>query len=313
LTISAEMPIEFVRVRRQYAGGTGLEDLSLVVGRGEVVGLLGPNGAGKTTAVNLACGLLRPSAGEVRLFGDDPAGPAGRRVRARLGLVPQDSTLYPELTALEQLRLWAALQRLRRPAGRIEAVLRLVELWERRRDRVSTYSGGMRRRLALARALLHDPDVLLLDEPTLGVDIHGRRVLWDRVGELKAEGRSVLLTTNYREEASALCDTVVIVDRGAVVAAGSPRQLQAGLGQSRVVLSCHASTASVAAALEGHPGVRSATATAGGEVEVLLADDALAGDVIAAASAAGHVGQVRTEQPTLEDVFLALTGTGARD
>jgi ABC-2 type transport system ATP-binding protein len=304
--------IEFEHVRRTYGGRSGIERLSFVVGRGEVVGLLGPNGAGKTTAVNLACGLLRPEEGEVRLFGHDPVGPAGRSARRRLGVVPQDSTLYPELTALEQLRLWAALQGLRRPGARIEEVLRLVELWERRGDRVSTYSGGMRRRLALGRALLHDPHALLLDEPTLGVDIHGRRVLWDRIAELRDQGRSILLTTNYLEEAAALCDRIVIIDRGLVVTTGSPADLRASIGGTRVVLTCDGRAAVVAEALERHPAVSSATVRVD-EVDVRLADDRDSGDVIAAASAAGHVGRVRIEQPTLEDVFLALTGAGVRD
>jgi ABC-type multidrug transport system ATPase subunit len=299
--------LELASAGLHYSGGGGLDDVTLKVEPGQVVGLLGPNGAGKTTAVNLICGLLEPDAGEVRLLGAPPAGHSGRKARARLGVVPQDSTLYPELNAVEHLRLSASLYGLHRPGGKIESVLRLVDLWDRRHARTSSYSGGMRRRLALARALLHDPAVLVLDEPTLGVDVHGRRALWDRIRELRDERRAVLLTTNYLEEAASLCDVVVILDEGKVIAAGSPAELQRRMGGYTLALRCTDRIPELVAALESHPAVNAVVVT-GDEVRLTLPDEAAAAEVVALASATAPVEGLRTEQPTLEDVFVALTG-----
>src|SRR4051812_45447600 len=150
---TSSLAVELADTSLHYEGGGGLDHVTLAVRPGQVVGLLGPNGAGKTTAVNLICGLLEPDSGAVHLLGAPAAGHAGRKARARLGVVPQDSTLYPELNAVEHLELSAALYGVSRPGPKVESVLRLVELWDRRHDRTSTYSGGMRRRLALARAL----------------------------------------------------------------------------------------------------------------------------------------------------------------
>jgi ABC-2 type transport system ATP-binding protein len=299
--------LELADVTLRYPGGGGLEAVTLAVRPGEVVGLLGPNGAGKTTAVNVVCGLLEPDEGTARLLGAPPAGHAGRQARARLGVLPQDSTLYPELHAVEHLQLSAALYKLRKPAARIESVLRLVDLWDRRHARTSSYSGGMRRRLALARALLHDPAVLVLDEPTLGVDVHGRRALWDRIRELRDDRRAVLLTTNYLEEAASLCDVVVILDEGRVIATGSPSDLQQRLGGFTLTLRCEDPTAAFLAALESHPAV-TAVSVSGDNVRLTLPDESAAAEVVALAVAAAPVGGLRTEQPTLEDVFVALTG-----
>jgi len=300
--------VELTAVTLQYPDGGGVDDVSLEIRPGEVVGLLGPNGAGKTTAVNIICGLLEPDSGDARLLGASPGGHRGRRARASLGIVPQDSTLYPELNAVEHLRLSAALYGLRKPGARIEDVLQLVDLSDRRDSPTSSYSGGMRRRLALARALLHDPTVLVLDEPTLGVDVHGRLALWDRIRELRNEQRAVLLTTNYLEEASALCDRVVILDAGKVVAEGSPWELQRKLGGYTMTLRCEGATADVVAALEAHPAVTAVSVSAD-EIRVTLPDERAAADVVAVAASIATVDGLRTEQPTLEDVFVALTGT----
>jgi ABC-type multidrug transport system ATPase subunit len=299
--------LELTGVRVEYPGGSGLKDVSLAVRPGEVVALLGPNGAGKTTAVNLICGLLEPDSGEVRLLGASPAGHAGRHGRSRLGVLPQDSTLYPELNAVEHLRLSAALYGLHRPGEKIQSVLGLVDLWDRRHARTSSYSGGMRRRLALARALLHDPAVLVLDEPTLGVDVHGRRALWDRIRTLRDERRAVLLTTNYLEEAASLCDVVVILDEGRVIAAGSPAELQRRMGGYTLALRCTDRIPDLVAALESHPAVN-AVVVAGDEVRLTLPDEVAAAEVVALASATAPIEGLRSEQPTLEDVFVALTG-----
>jgi ABC-type multidrug transport system ATPase subunit len=299
--------VEDLSVR--FGARVAVDGLSLRVGRGEVVGLLGPNGAGKTTTVDVCCGLRRADGGTVRVLGLDPQR-AGADLRRRIGVVPQDSGLYPELTAQEHLKLFASLYALRDAKARIAEVLDLLDLSERRDSRVGTYSGGMKRRLALARALLHDPPVLFLDEPTLGVDVHGRRALWDHVARLRDEGRSVLLTTNYLEEATALCDRVVIVDRGRVLADESPEALRRESGTT-LVLETSGDPAKVADAVMAECDVKATVVD--GAVHVALARDDAAAPAVAAAGRVATVTALRTEAPSLEDVFLRLTGHGLRE
>ena len=191
-----------------------------------MLGLLGPNGAGKTTTVSMLAGLVAPDRGEVlvdghRLHGDaDP-------VKRRIGLVPQDVALYEELTARDNLRFFGGLYGFRGSAldRAIASVLDLVGLADRARDRVGTYSGGMKRRLNLAAGLLHDPDILLLDEPTVGVDPQSRHAIFENLTELKRRGKAILYTTHYMEEAERLCDRIVIIDEGRLVAEGTRTEL----------------------------------------------------------------------------------------
>ncbi len=302
--------IELTDVRVTFGRVVALNGLTLSVAAGEIVGLLGPNGSGKTTTVDVCCGLRVPDAGAARILGAD-AIRSSRQVRAKIGVVPQDSGLYAELTALEHLRLSAALYDLADGAARSERVLRLMGLWERRNEAVGAYSGGMRRRLALARALLHDPPILFLDEPTLGVDIQGRRILWEHVARLRDEGRSVLLTTNYLDEATALCDRVAILDRGQLIVCERPDELrrEGGVG---LVLGCGEASPRVAAALSGRGDAFDVTAD-GGSVRARLPDERAAGAVIAAAAAMAPIASVRVTEPSLEDVFLRLTGRELRE
>ena len=303
-------PIELTDVRVSFGKLVALEGLSLTVGRGEIVGLLGPNGAGKTTTVDVCCGLRVPDSGTAHVLGAD-AVRSPRAVRARIGIVPQESGLYPELTAWEHLQLSAALYEMSHPAARIEEMLRLMGLWDRRGKAVSTFSGGMRRRLALARALLHDPPVLFLDEPTLGVDVQGRRALWEHVAVLRAEGRSVLLTTNYLDEATALCDRVAIIDHGRLIVCERPDELRRDAGVT-VVLSCGESGPQIASMLRGRPDV-SEVVEVDHSVRARLAHEAAAAEVIAAAGAVAPIAGVRVTEPSLEDVFLTLTGHELRE
>jgi ABC-type multidrug transport system ATPase subunit len=226
-------------------------------------------------------------------------------------MVPQESGLYPELTAWEHLQLSAALYAMRQPGRRIEEMLRLMGLWDRRAKPVATFSGGMRRRLALARALLHDPPVLFLDEPTLGVDVQGRRVLWEHVAQLRAEGRSVLLATNYLDEATALCDRVAIIDHGELIVCERPDELRRDAGIT-VVLSCGAEPARVASMLRARPDVAEVVEV-DHSVRARLAHEGAAAEVIAAAGAVAKITAVRVTEPSLEDVFLNLTGRELRE
>ena len=211
--------LEVRNLRKTYGSLVAVDDVSFTVGRGELVAVLGPNGAGKTTTVSIISGLVTPERGEVEIAGRPLRGDTDPGKR-RIGLVPQDVALYDELSARDNLRFFGALFGLggRAADAAIESVLALVGLAERARDRVGTFSGGMKRRLNLAAGLLHDPDILLLDEPTVGVDPQSRNAIFDNLEALKRRGKALVYTTHYMEEAERLADRVVIIDRGRVVA-----------------------------------------------------------------------------------------------
>ena len=223
--------LEAKQLRKSFGQLVAVNEVSLALDAGKLVGLLGPNGAGKTTTVSMIAGLVTPDRGEVlvdgrRLTGDTDPG------KRRIGLVPQDVALYEELTARENLRFFGALYNL---SGAVlesatAAALALVGLTERARDAVQTFSGGMKRRLNLAAGILHDPDVLLLDEPTVGVDPQSRNAIFDNLELLKQRGKALLYTTHYMEEAERLADRIVVIDHGSVVADDTLDGLQMRLG-----------------------------------------------------------------------------------
>ena len=221
-----EPAVEFTDVTMVLGGEPRVDSLTWRVPPGRVYGVLGPNGAGKSTVVNLITGLLAATSGSVRVGGLDPVRDAVA-VRRLIGLVPQADTVYPELSGRENLRFHGALyvESMREVPGRISEILQLVELTDRADDAVKTYSGGMRRRLCIGRALMHRPRVLLLDEPTLGVDVQGTYRIWDYVKALRDEGTTVIVTTNVMAEADYLCDDVVILDHGRRITSGSPAEL----------------------------------------------------------------------------------------
>jgi ABC-2 type transport system ATP-binding protein len=223
--------LEVSQLRKAYGTLVAVADVSFALVRGELLGLLGPNGAGKTTTVSMITGLVTPDAGEVRIGGEPLRGDTDPKKR-RIGLVPQDLALYEELSARANLEFFAALFGLRGGAAQdaIHASLSLVGLADRANDRVATFSGGMKRRLNLAAGLLHDPDILLLDEPTVGVDPQSRNAIFDNLEELKRRGKALLYTTHYMEEAERLADRVVIIDHGKVVANDSVAALRGGAG-----------------------------------------------------------------------------------
>jgi ABC-2 type transport system ATP-binding protein len=219
--------LEIRNVRKTYGDLVAVHDVSFTLKAGEVVGLLGPNGAGKTTTVSMIAGLVTPESGHVLVDGAPLAGDTDPKKR-RIGLVPQDLALYDELSALANLRFFGALYSLEADtlARAIDSALQLVGLSERARDRVGTFSGGMKRRLNLAASLLHDPDILLLDEPTVGVDPQSRNAIFSNLETLKARGKALLYTTHYMEEVERLADRVVIMDHGRVIASDTIQGLQ---------------------------------------------------------------------------------------
>lgn len=299
--------------RRGAAPLVALESLSLDVPRGQVFGLLGPNGSGKTTSVNLLCGLLKPTSGTVVCEGIDVRTDV-TAVRSLLGVVPQETALYDDLSADENLIFHARLYGVPRGErrARIDEVLELVGLAERRSDRVGTYSGGMQRRLALARSLITRPRVVVLDEPTLGVDVQSRAALWERVRQIADEGGTVLLTTNYMEEAQALADQLAILDHGKLITTGTPDELRAQLGQTFVdVRSKRLSPDSDLARIPGvtevawHDGIASISADADAATTRRILDWFSLHDP--------QAGLVGVRRPDLNDVFLTLTGRALRD
>jgi ABC-2 type transport system ATP-binding protein len=212
--------LEAADLWKKYGDNTAVAGISLTLRPGEILGLLGPNGAGKSTTVAMLCGITRPDRGTVTI-GGLPLGADAGGAKRRLGLVPQEIALHEELAAIGNVRLFGALYGItgRECDERADAALELVGLADRRRDRPSTFSGGMKRRLNIACALVHDPEVLLLDEPTVGVDPQSRNAIFDNLETLRARGKALLYTTHYMEEAERLCDRIVIVDHGKVIAA----------------------------------------------------------------------------------------------
>jgi ABC-2 type transport system ATP-binding protein len=217
-------------VRKSYGNLVAVDGLSLQVRRGEILGLLGPNGAGKTTTIGLVTGLLEPDAGRVDIEGAGP--PSSPEARRRLGVAPQSLALYESLTGRENLEFFASIQGLQGEARRerVRAALFFVGLADRAADSVSGYSGGMKRRLNLAAAVLHDPEIVLLDEPTVGVDPQSRGLIFDNVLALRARGRTIVYATHYMEEAERLCDRVAIVDHGRLLALDTVDSLVAASG-----------------------------------------------------------------------------------
>jgi ABC-2 type transport system ATP-binding protein len=219
--------LEVRSLRKTYGDLAAVSDVSFTLRGGELLGLLGPNGAGKTTTVSMIAGLVVPTSGQVLIDGAPLSGDTDPK-KLRIGMVPQDLALYDELSALANLRFFGALYNLdARALDRgIDSSLRLVGLSERARDRVGTFSGGMKRRLNLAASLIHDPDILLLDEPTVGVDPQSRNAIFANLDALKARGKALLYTTHYMEEVERLADRVVIIDDGRVIAADTLAGLQ---------------------------------------------------------------------------------------
>lgn len=315
-TVAARPVLSCTGLRKSYGDRLAVDGVSFEIAPGETYGLLGPNGAGKTTTILMVTGILTPDEGDIRVDGD-PMSVRALAAKARIGFVPQEIAVYPDLTGRENLRLFARLYGLRRAAARarVEQVLELVGLADRGGDLVKKYSGGMQRRLNIGIGLLHAPRLLVLDEPTVGVDPQSRNAILDSVEALSAEGMAVLYTTHYMEEAQRLCDRVGIIDAGALVAQGTQRELTALVGQAdRVVLAATGDVEKAAAALRRLPSVREATAGPQG-VELLDTDARTAlPEILATAAGAGAaVRSVTVDEPDLEAVFLHLTGKSLRD
>ena len=312
-----DLPVLQVRdLVRRFGEQTAVDGVSFRIAAGETYGLLGPNGAGKTTTINMIAGLLTADSGEVRLQGEPLTGAR----KSLIGLVPQDIALYPDLSAVENLRFFGQLQNLNgtRLQERIAHVLDVVGLADRAKDRIETYSGGMKRRANIAVGLLHEPQLLILDEPTVGVDPQSRNSILEAVAALGGSGMAVLYTTHYMEEAERLCDRVGIIDSGQLIAEGTRDDLVDRLGESSTVtMRINGVPEQVRGwvdDLEAMPGVTTVK-TGDGQVAVVAArGPALIAPAVQAAQYRHvDVTGVDVAEPDLEAVFLHLTGKALRD
>jgi ABC-2 type transport system ATP-binding protein len=301
---------------KQYGERRAVDGVSFQVQRGQTVGLLGPNGAGKSTTVSMICGLVRSDGGTVLMDGQ-PVGEGNNAAKRKIGLVPQDLALYEDLPAIDNLKLFGGLYGLKGAplAQRCSAVLELVRLADRAKDKPSTFSGGMKRRLNIAAALLHDPELLILDEPTVGVDPQSRNAIFETLEALKAQGRSLIYTSHYMEEVERLADHIVIIDHGKVLADESPAALYARLpAQAALHADLNEAVAPALADAVGRlPGVTRVAVTGQG-MDIGLADSAAAPSVLRWLDEQGHqLAHFATARTNLEDIFLTLTGRSLRD
>jgi ABC-2 type transport system ATP-binding protein len=311
------MLVEVKNLSKRFGALTAVDGVSFDVQAGEAFGLLGPNGAGKTTTVSMMCGLAVPSGGDVVIDGHSILSDS-MAVRRAIGVVPQDIALYPNLTARENLVFFAHMQDVPavQLANRVDEVLKIVQLADRQRDRVETYSGGMKRRINIAVGLLNRPKLLILDEPTVGVDPQSRNNILETLKELNTQGMTLLYTSHYMEEVEFLCTHIAIIDHGKVIANGSQQDLRLKAGNKDIITVqlVHDGLPSVRDLLKALPGVDAVDLVnktihiATNQGRTLLAR------VISTLDTAGcPVSTIEVKEPNLEDLFLQLTGTSLRD
>ena len=308
--------IEVNNLTKSFGELQAVQGAEFVAKQGEILSLLGPNGAGKSTTISMLAGLLVPDGGNATLMGhsvtEDP-----QAAKASLGVVPQDIALYPDLSARENLVFWGKMYGLRGAAlqDRVDEVLEIIGLTERQKDRVGKFSGGMKRRVNIGAALLHKPDVVIMDEPTVGIDPQSRRHILDNVKALNQQGMTVLYTTHYMEEAAELSDHIAIMDQGKVIAFGTHDELIKLVGeQTRIDLAINTEAAAILDAWRTVEGVSQIDAD-NGTVTLLVDDSNLVLPRLfeAAAQADVRITSVEIQEPNLEAVFLHLTGRALRD
>lgn len=309
--------IEVKNLTKTYNNVTAVEDVSLYLEEGESVGLLGPNGAGKSTAISMISTLLPPTKGTITYNGRD-ALKHPEELRAVLGVVPQDIALYQELSAYENMKFFGRVYGLRgdKLKKKIQEVLELVGLTERQKDPVRTYSGGMKRRINIAVSLMHDPEVLIMDEPTVGIDPQSRNYILDMIRDFNRErGLTVLYTSHYMEEVEKLCDRVYIMDYGQIIAAGTKDELKSILSNEELIrIKVEEPKMEFARRLEEEEGINQVVVEEAGYSLIIAKGSQLLGEIFEHAKETGvKIIGFDIESPTLEDVFLHLTGRKLRN
>ena len=300
--------VEINDLQKTYDGGfQALKGVSLEIGEGEILALLGPNGAGKTTLISVLCGLVSPTGGQARIGGYDIVSDY-RKARQLVGLVPQEISLEPFTKVIDAVRFSRGLFGLERDDAKIEDILKQLSLWDKRNNRTMQLSGGMKRRVLIAKALAHEPRVLFLDEPSAGVDVELRRDMWELVAKLKSDGVTIILTTHYIEEAEAIADRIGVINKGALLLVEDKAALMERMGRKELRISLRAPVVAVPDALSRY-GLELAdegatlvytydTKGEGTGITALLADLAGAGLKLA---------DLKTTQSSLEDIFVGLT------
>jgi ABC-2 type transport system ATP-binding protein len=308
--------LDCVDLRKRFGELEAVRGVSFTIAEGETYGLLGPNGAGKTTTISMVCGLMEPDSGEVSIAGR-PLTTRSVAAKSAIGYVPQELAIYPDLSARENLRFFARLYGLApdHATARVNEVLEVIGLTERASEQTKNFSGGMQRRLNIGIGLLHRPRLLILDEPTVGVDPQSRNAILESVERLSGEGMAVLYTTHYMEEAERLCDRIGIVDLGELKAEGTRAELVALVGEhDRVSLEGAGNLDAAAQAAQGLAQVRAASVQDGGiQLIVDQARSVLPELLRVTADAGAAVSSVEVNEPDLEAVFLHLTGKALRD
>lgn len=309
--------LETKELTKTFKSTLAVKNVSLYLNRGESVGLLGPNGAGKSTTISMMSTLLPPTSGEVRFKGKD-ALKNPQDLRQVLGVVPQEIALYEELSAYENMKFFGRIYGLKGKIleKRIAEVLELIGLTERRKDRVETYSGGMKRRINIGVTLLHEPEVLIMDEPTVGIDPQSRNYILDMIRRLnKEKNMTILYTSHYMEEVEKLCDRVYIMDHGEIIASGTNQELKNILANDETIrIDVETLSPEFLTHLSTHDVVQKATQEGKGYKVIASKGDDLLGDLFEMAKASQtKITGVAVQTPTLEDVFLHLTGRKLRD
>ena len=308
--------IQVKGLRKNFGKLEAVRGVSFAVQSGEIFSLLGPNGAGKSTTISMLSGLLEPTAGDAEI-GAYSVKDAPAAAKAALGVVPQDIALYPDLTAFENLMFWGKMYGLRGSElrRRVAEILEMIGLTDRKKDRIGTFSGGMKRRVNIGAALLHQPKVVIMDEPTVGIDPQSRRHILDSVKALNRQGMTVLYTIHYMEEAEELSDHIAIMDHGEIIASGTYAELIRLIGeQTRVDLSVSADPDIAVQVWQNVPGV-SKVSRENGSIQTLMQDsNAVLPRLFEAAGQANvRITGVDIREPNLEAVFLHLTGRALRD
>lgn len=314
--MSEKLAVRVNDLSKAFGKIQAVNQATFTIQEGEIFSLLGPNGAGKSTTIGMLSGLVQPTSGEAWVMGHSILGD-GSEVRKSIGVVPQEIALYPDLSALENLIFWGRMYGLRGGAlkERAAEILEVIGLEDRQRDPVETFSGGMKRRVNIGIALMHRPDLIIMDEPTVGIDPQSRRHILDNVKELNRQGMTVLYTTHYMEEAEELSDHIAVMDRGEVIASGTHHELVKIVGElDRIDLRINTAAVEVLEDWKSVSGVRKVSAEDG--KITLLGEDSnrILPDLFRSASTKGiRISSVDIQEPNLEAVFLHLTGRALRD
>jgi len=308
--------IQIQNLQKCFGEFVAVKNVNFEVQQGEIFSLLGPNGAGKSTTISMLSCLLAPSGGQAYVMGHSVVSEA-QAVKTAIGIVPQDIALYPDLSARENLDFWGRMYGLRGSAlsKRVDEVLEIIQLADRQNDRVDKFSGGMKRRVNIGAALMHKPAVIIMDEPTVGIDPQSRRHILDNIKELNSQGMTVLYTTHYMEEAQELSDHIAIMDQGEIIACGTHTELVKMVGElDRINLTINSDSEKVIADWQATAGVHRVSAE-DGHLTVLAEDSNLILPHLfeAATRARVRITSVEIQEPNLEAVFMHLTGKALRD